>query len=240
MWKDDRTLVIAWGEHIKIVRVRSRTRSQIDSGLPNLTIEMTGIFQTDCMISGIALHGSTHVVLAYVVPDTYDNEATDDPEAHRRKAANRPEIRLIDKGEETMADALSLSNYHAYGCNSYMLAKSGRLGDELFLVVSPAEIIQVRPRDEADHVTWLVDHERFEEALSAAEAMQAKHGNAMDVRAIGAKYMHHLVRKGETSNGDAAEYQVNMKGLQISRRKFSRSTSKLGQLVLPCSWSTDS
>lgn len=188
--------MIAWGEHIKVVRVRSRTRSQIDSGLPNLTIEMTGIFQIDCMISGIALYGSTYVVLAYVAPDSYDNEATDDHETQRRKAANRPEIRLIDKGEETMADALSLTNYHSYGCNSYMLAKSGRPDDNLFLVVSPAEIIQVRPRDEADHIAWLVDHERFEEALSAAEAMQAVHGSALDVKAIGAKYMHHLVEKG--------------------------------------------
>ena len=197
MWRDDKTLVIAWGEHIKVIRVRSRTRSQVDSGLPTLTIEMTGIFQIDCMISGIALYGSTYVVLAYVAPDKFDNEAIDDHDAQRRKAANRPEIRLIDKGEETMADALSLSNFHTYGCNSYMLARSGRPEDDLFLVISPAEIIQVRPRDDADHISWLVDHERFEEALRAAESMQAKHGSAMDVKAIGAKYMHHLVEKGE-------------------------------------------
>jgi hypothetical protein len=196
VWKDDKTLVIAWADTIKIIRIRARTRSQIDTGLPTLTIEMTGIYQVDCMISGIAILNSTYVVLAYIAPDVYDDEATQDRDLQRRKAANRPEIRIIDRGEEISADALSLTNFHAYGCNSYSLVKSGRPGEDLYMVASPTEIIQVRPRDEADHITWLVEHERFEEALTAAEAMQNQHGAALDVKAIGSRYMHYLVDKG--------------------------------------------
>ncbi|WVF72944.1 hypothetical protein IAT40_007762 [Kwoniella sp. CBS 6097] len=195
-WKDDRTLIIGWAEHIKIVRIRSRAKSQTNSGLPPLTVEMTAIYQVDCMISGIAQYQSSYVVLAYIAPDTYSNEATDNPAEQRRKAANRPELRLIDKGEEVNADALSLANYHMYGCNDYSLVKSQREGEDVFFVVSPSDVIVVRPRDEVDHIDWLVERERYEEALTAAEELQKRHGNALDVKAIGLKYMQHLLGQG--------------------------------------------
>lgn len=195
-WKDDSTLVIGWADHIKVVRVRARKNTT--AGLPPLTVEMTAIYQVDCMISGVAQYQSSYLVLAYVSPDTYDNEATEDRAEQRRKAANRPELRLIDKGEELSADALSLSNYHMYGCNDYSLIKSQRPGEEVFFVVSPSDVIVVRPRDEADHIDWLVERERYEEALVAAEELQKKHGSALDVKAIGLKYIQHLISKSES------------------------------------------
>jgi hypothetical protein len=67
LWKDDQTLLIAWADYIKIVRVRPRQRAAANS--PPLVIEMTAIYQVDCMISGIASYGSSYVILAYVPPD---------------------------------------------------------------------------------------------------------------------------------------------------------------------------
>nr|XP_019044083.1 vacuolar protein sorting 41 [Kwoniella bestiolae CBS 10118]OCF23013.1 vacuolar protein sorting 41 [Kwoniella bestiolae CBS 10118] len=195
-WKDDHTLIIGWADHIKIVRIRNRAKSQTSTGLPALTVEMTGIYQVDCMISGLAQHNSSYVVLAYIAPDTYENEATDNPMEQRRKAANRPELRLIDKGEEVNADALSLANYHMYGCNDYSLIKSQRENEQVFFVISPSDVIVVRPRDEIDHIDWLVERERYSEALEAAEELRKKHGNALDVKAIGLKYMNHLLAQG--------------------------------------------
>lgn len=158
---------------------------------------MTAIYQVDCMISGIVPYGSSYVVLAFIPPDTYNNEATDDPNEQRRKAANRPELRLIERGEEVTADALSLANFHMYGCNDYALVRSQRPGEDVFFVVSPSDVVVVRPRDQADHVEWLVDRERFEEALIAAENLEKQHGSALDVKAIGLQYMQHLMDQGE-------------------------------------------
>ena len=152
------------------------------------------------MISGICPFKSSYIVLAYIPPDTYDNEATEDRMEQRRKAANRPELRVItSKGEEITADALSLSNFHLYGCNDYSLVKTLSSGneEESFFVLSPADVIVVKPRDAADHIEWLVERERFEEALEAAEGMQKEYGGALDAKAIGLKYMHHLFDKGE-------------------------------------------
>lgn len=194
-WKDDTTLVIGWADHIKVVRVRPRSRGQ--AGLPPLTVVMSEIYQVDCMISGIAQFKSSFIILAYIAPDLYDNEHTDDREEQRRKAANRPELRIIEKGEEASADALSLANFHRYGCNDYALIKSKRPGAEVFYVTSPSDIIVVRPRDEADHIEWLVDRQRYQEALTAAEELQKQHGPVLDVKAIGVKYIRHLLNESK-------------------------------------------
>jgi hypothetical protein len=178
--------LIAWADYIKVIRVRSRPSGPF--------IEMTAVYQVDCMISGLVPFGSAYLILAYIPPDTYDNEATSSRDEQRRKAANRPELRIINQGEETSADALGISQYHTFGCNDYLLAPSKR-GDEYF-VVSPKDVVVVRKRDEADHVDWLVDRERFEEALAAAEKMSQHHGGAIDVGVIGGKYMQHLVSQG--------------------------------------------
>jgi hypothetical protein len=74
-------------------------------------------------------------------------------------------------------------------------------------VVSPSDIIVVRPRDEADHIEWLVDRQRYEEALTAAEALQKQHGSALDVKAIGLKYIQHLIDQGKSCV--LSEYQAD-------------------------------
>lgn len=188
--------MIAWADHIKVARIRSRSKAQSSSGLPSLTVDITAIFQVDCMISGIAAYKDSYLVLAYIAPDTFDNEATEDPAEQRRKAANRPELRIISKGEEISSDALSLTSYHLYGCNDYVLAPSKRDGEELFFVVSPKDVVVARPRDAADHVNWLVDQQRYAEALDAAEQLKDQHGHVLDVKEIGVKYIKHLFDLG--------------------------------------------
>lgn len=170
------------------------------TGGVTLTVEITAIFRVDCMISGICPYKSDNafLVLAYVAPDIFSNEATENPMEQRRKAANRPELRIISrKGEEVSSDALSLSNYHLYGCNDYLLMPSGRPRDEVYLVVSPKDLVVSRPRDQVDHINWLVDQRRFEEALSSAEKLVEQHGESLDIKAIGVKYIKHLFDEGE-------------------------------------------
>ena len=207
-WQDDQTLLIGWADHIKIARVSQvpvrNGMSVATAGLATSTqyvVEITAIFQVDCMISGICPYEKEkgYLVLAYVSPDQYDNEATDDPAEQRRKAANRPELRIISRqGEEMSLDALSLTNYHLYGCNDYVLVPSNRAAEELYVVASPKDVVLARPRDEADHVNWLVERKRFAEALQVAETLQDRHGHGLDVRAIGVKYISHLFEQGES------------------------------------------
>lgn len=250
-WQDENTLLIGWADQIKVARVRARPRKSAASNLPPLLVEITAVFQLDCMISGIVPHlmtpspsapqphdtvvknGSVRstvspiltsfLVVAYTVPDTSlltGDEATADRAQQVRKLAERPELRIISRGgEELSADALGISGYERWGCNDYVLvdveapavkgpapsSSAGHNGDRYYIVLSPRDIVVVKPRDWRDHVAWLVERKRYEEALDVIERMGQEDGVAkgdkdeLDAVQIGERYIEHLVGEGDFS-----------------------------------------
>ncbi|KAI6097461.1 hypothetical protein F5141DRAFT_459754 [Pisolithus sp. B1] len=228
-WQDDSTLLIAWADHIKVARVRARPRTantSASSNLPPLLVEVTAALQLDCMISSILPHPMSHsaptkengsvasrttltsfLVLAYEPPDDFGDEMTDDPARQARKTAERPELRIISRtGEEFSADALNVTGYRSWGCNDYLLAEVDSGGNETnqcYIVASPKDIVFVRPRDRKDHIAWLVEHQRYEEALDETEKLGEDEqssdsgGYKIDVVSIGERYLRYLVGEGD-------------------------------------------
>ncbi|KAI0345141.1 vacuolar protein sorting-associated protein 41 [Trametopsis cervina] len=232
-WQDDSTLLIAWADHIKVARIRARPRSNTapSATLPPLVVEITAVFQLDCMIAGIVPHTvhaapppvdplavtplmplpskptlTAFLTLAYIPPDTsFLTETALSRAEQARKAAERPELRIISRsGEELASDALSISNFERWSCNDYVLVDipaSDARQTGSYVVMSPKDVVLVRPRDWRDHVRWLVERKRYEEALDEMErqshADDNKEENAVDAVEIGQKYIEHLVGEGE-------------------------------------------
>jgi hypothetical protein len=155
------------------------------------------------------------LILAYSPPDKSffnGNEMTDDRAEQARKQADRPELQIISRtGEELAADALSLTDFQFWGCNDYVLAEVGGddvvgVGEEAgrcYVVLSPRDVVIVKPRDRRDHVTWLVERKRYEEALKEIERIDASGGTlegvedgAVSASEIGRRYIEHLVHEG--------------------------------------------
>ncbi|KAF5387652.1 hypothetical protein D9615_000773 [Tricholomella constricta] len=243
-WQDDSTLLIAWADHIKVARIRARPRTTTTAAtanLPPLLVEITAVFQLDCMISGIVPHPTptppsaasqalilasdaakisstpaspaltSFLIIAYTPPDTFFNERTEDRAQQARKAAERPELRIISRGgEEFAADALTIANYHLWGCNDYVLcdvpgsdtAATGSNEGRCYVALSPRDLVLVKPRDRRDHVEWLVERQRYEEALNEVERIEAEtptiNGKAsLSATEIGQRYIEHLVSQGD-------------------------------------------
>ncbi|KAF8076857.1 vacuolar assembling protein VPS41 [Lyophyllum atratum] len=243
-WQDDSTLLIAWADHIKVARIRARPRTittAATANIPPLLVEITAVFQLDCMIAGIVHHptflpepvasqavilasdaakiSSTPVspaltsflIVAYSPPDTFFNERTEDRAQQARKAAERPELRIISRaGEEVAADALSITDFHLWGCNDYVLCQvpgndaAGTSTDDgrCYVVLSPRDLVLVKPRDRRDHVAWLVERQRYEEALTEVERIEAEtptvNGEvSLSATEIGQRYIEHLVSEGD-------------------------------------------
>ncbi len=193
-------------------------------------VEITAVFELDCMIAGVLPLSSvmtnlnppmpTHtrnastsstssvpaptslLVLAYAPTDTsFSHEATDDRAMQARKVAERPELRIISRaGEELSTDALSVTGFQSWGCNDYMLAEFDQDGagkTKGYLVLSPKDVILVRPRDRKDHIAWLVERKRYEEALGQIEIMESEGTETVDATEIGQRYIEHLVGEGK-------------------------------------------
>jgi hypothetical protein len=162
---------------------------------------------------------TSFLIVAYSPPETFEDtdQMTDDRAQQARKSAERPEMRIISRaGEELAADALTITDYQHWGCNDYTIFATVELDDPLvpytdrnYVILSPRDLVLVMPRDRRDHVEWLVDRTRYEEALKEAEEIEAQERMAvvksdevektkihLTAQDIGQKYVEHLVSEG--------------------------------------------
>ena len=162
---------------------------------------------------------TSFLIVAYSPPETFEDtdQMTDDRSRQARKAAERPEMRIISRaGEEVAADALSITDYQHWGCNDYAIVSTAELDDPLvsytdrnYVILSPRDLVLVMPRDRRDHVQWLVERARYEEALKEAEEIEAQERMAvvktddvdmakmhLTAQEIGQKFVEHLVSEG--------------------------------------------
>ncbi|CAO1625027.1 unnamed protein product [Sympodiomycopsis kandeliae] len=253
-WRDDRTLIIAWADQIKIASIKDKEHRSTPGNTDRqpssqIFVEVTKVFEMDCLISGIAPYGNDLLILCYVTEldsssGSEDSEHSDadtelDASSRRKRQKRRPgqppELRIIDPqtGDEKSSDVLSLSGFEKFHCNDYRLvpshevlqhraASSSTSGNilsdsDIFYVVSPHDVILARPRDEKDHIHWLLDHQKYESALHRIEAMgsQAALEAGFDADAIGRRWIHHLV-------DDVGDFE---KAAHLSTRILGRDSS---------------
>jgi len=177
---------------------------------PSLTVEITAILQLDDMISGISQHPdmnlkgspSRFLILAYTPTDEYldVDQRVEDRTKQARKQAERPELRVLTRsGEELSNDMISVDGYAQFGCNDYSLVDI-RNQEGCYVVLSPRDLVLVQPRDARDHVAWLLERERFEEALTELDILETEEGtdkgDGPSASVIGQQYIEHLVRQG--------------------------------------------
>lgn len=186
MWSENHTLLVGWADTVKVICL-----SEQKDGPP--VAEVTDIFQVDCMVGGVAYHGDDFVILAHTTDDAEWSEGTGDG-LRRRPASSRPELRIISRtGEELSSDALDLTSFEKYRADDYRLCPKPDQSD--FLILSPRDLVVAKVRGPADHIDWLLEHDRYEEAIRDLETgpQPATH----DVGEIGRRLLEHLAEHGE-------------------------------------------
>lgn len=182
LWQDPTTLIIGWYDHI--------TKVVIQEGVGKvLNLDSTYTMKLDCIVSGLAMLSQNLLVMAYII----DLQATADP-AITSQPAERPEIRIINpQFEEISEDALGLRGFAKLQPNDYDIF--AHPSESSFYVVSPKDIVSACERDAVDHVQWLVEMRKYDEALDAAHdnpnlPLQFSYGK------IGRQFMDHLQADG--------------------------------------------
>lgn len=183
-WKNGTTLFIGWGKSVRICCIKERPQNDIRD-LPRKYVEITQHFQVDFFIAGIAPLKGDIAVLSYI--ESSAEEGT-------RGQTQRPQLRIIaqskDGPQEVAADALSIRGFEEYRCNDYHLEYIE--GENLMLVVSPKDVVVAKPRDLDDHLDFLIEREKYEEALMEAE-LSAKQLFRHTPEEIGHRYLKVLI-----------------------------------------------
>ncbi|GIZ02898.1 vacuolar protein sorting-associated protein 41 homolog, partial [Caerostris extrusa] len=188
-WKDNSTLLIGWANSVKVCQVEPSETPKAaalaslkdQSGAPRFYVKITSIFNTDFFICGISSFGAALVVLT--VAKTADDVSI----------GSRPQLRVLEAhGEDytlMLSDILTLRGYQEYRCNDYHLDS---LADEgLYFILSLKDFVVAKPRNDDDHIAWLLEHERFKEAVEAV--IQSKDLKKYSLLDVGNVYLEHLL-----------------------------------------------
>jgi len=86
-------------------------------------------------------------------------------------AEKRPQLLIVEPLDEDFSeistDLLSVRGFENYSPFEYHLEYL--LEDKYYFVVSPKDVVVGKPRDEDDHIDWLLSHGAFADALESAE-----------------------------------------------------------------------
>uniref|UniRef100_A0A8C2CQQ0 Vacuolar protein sorting-associated protein 41 homolog n=1 Tax=Cyprinus carpio TaxID=7962 RepID=A0A8C2CQQ0_CYPCA len=223
-WKNNTTLIIGWGSSVKvcICVVKERDPTEIRD-LPSRYVEIVSAFETEFFISGLAPLADQLVTLYYV------------KENSEHMFRTRPRLDIIqplaEGCEEISSDALTVRNFQENQCRDYRLEHSE--GESLFYIISPKDIVVAKERDQDDHIDWLLEKKKYEEALMAAE-ISFKNIKRHDVQKIGMAYINHLVERGDYDAAARKCQKVLGKNMDLWENEVYRFKT-IGQLKVSLS-----
>jgi len=139
---------------------------------------------------------------------------------------DRPQLMVFDPELSfrlMSTDLLSVQGHQEHGPKAYQLEYL--LDDKHYFIMSPKDVVLGRPRDEDDHIEWLLEHEQFEQALhqSVKEAKMLKRFSHIGV---GRKYLDHLLKAGEYESAG----RLCTKVLGSSKRLWEEEIFKFAKL----------
>ncbi|XP_072029867.1 vacuolar protein sorting-associated protein 41 homolog isoform X2 [Amphiura filiformis] len=190
-WKDKSTLLVGWADRIKVCVVKERERRPGDSkDIPNRFVEIVSMLKTDFYVCGLAPLGEDLIVLAYVTEGPIQ-EDQDEGEGSRR-----PQLKVITPDTDdyvcVSSEALSIRGFQEYRASDYHLEYLAE--DGVFYIVSPKDVVVARQRDKDDHIDWLIESEKYEEALAETKANE-KVLQRHKVQEVGRAYLNHLIEE---------------------------------------------
>lgn len=252
-------LIVAWADTIKLVRIRTRTSTSTSrpsslhgASLPGgstqttgashttLHVEITAILQLDAPMAALVPYKDSFLVFAYLAAESkadnggfYNDDKEDgDDESDEPQ---RPELRIISrKGEELSSDALGLEGWLKWRCSDYSVIPLPLSYPPAFVVLSPKEIVVARERDAKDHIEWLVERRRYEEALDLVERLVNEGGRGegeMTVRGIGEKFLDSLVQAGASRFRTKFLTKLLLTTLALSSTELAGDWTKAASLL---------
>ncbi|KNC77974.1 hypothetical protein SARC_09577 [Sphaeroforma arctica JP610] len=221
-WRDDHTFVIGWADSIRVAAIKAKVTGD-SRATTGMFVEIIGMFRTEYWVCGVAPYLSDSlVVLAYIPEEEVDpsednDEGVIEGDVLQHGTARKPELVITSlSNEETSSDALSIVNYEQYIANDYHMAFLEE--EHIYFVVSPKDIVVARQRDSDDHVSWLLDHEKYPEALVAVrEGEEKKELRVHTIESVGDHYIEHLLsctRYDEAADVCRDIYDTNAEGWQ--------------------------
>lgn len=207
-WKNDTTLLMGWGDSVKVCEVKQRPQViPYDPDLPDKYVEISCMFSIEYSVCGIASIQESNLVLLVMDKDNFQTSGSTTPQLMIVKP-----IASFDY-QELSSDILSPKGYQHYQPHDYHLEALTEDGYYMLYIVSPKDVILAKPREDDDHIQWLLERQKYDEALKAIkESKNCRRYNYVDV---GRDYLNTLlISESEEDVEKAARLSPSICGLK--------------------------
>ena len=150
-WSDQMSLFISYGDQIHVCNIKRRDINEVRTkDLPQFMVEIVYTIPLEgYWISGIAPMDKLIVLLT--TPKVICDEDDEDEDG-------KPQLMIIEPLDDdynvVSTDYLKMKNHEEHSVHDLHL--EFLLHDQNYFIVSPKEIFFGKPRDEDDHVEWLI------------------------------------------------------------------------------------
>jgi len=183
-WGDQFKLFVSFGNSVKVCCIEKRNPPQ--EHLPMYLVRVDCSFTLDCSVCGLAPLGDMLVVLS--LPLELDEHGR--PE--------RPQLLMFEKADGlyqlVSTDLLSIRGHEDYEARDYQF--EALIDDKFYFIMCPRDVVVGKPRDEDDHVEWLLQHQKFEECLTLCKE-KARLLKKHSYTRVGRRYLEHLLHQEE-------------------------------------------
>lgn len=176
MWEDPETLIIGWGDCIKMMKIQPcvegddlEKEEQPEPPQVSHRAEIVTVIHTDYFISGLSpWSNDAFVVLAYHPPKEEEDQ---DSSSFSSSSVMYPEIRLLSKtsGETLASDAVPIrgSGPRLRASDLRLISSHGQTtGLPVLYIMAPTDLILVRALDVDDQVSWALERRLYARAMS--------------------------------------------------------------------------
>ncbi|EGC37705.1 hypothetical protein DICPUDRAFT_149700 [Dictyostelium purpureum] len=217
-WEKPNQLIIGWAKNVEVIQITEKV--DMSTGSTIKIAQIMNQFQTKYWISGIAPFAEELVILGY--NDATTIEGSDDPTSSsatpkvlntsgstspnnitgawnqgRVDSASKPSIHIVSRktNSSITTDNLNVNGYQHYKATDYRLDYN--TDESIFYIVCPKDVVAAKPRNLDDHLTWLMEKLKYDEALDIVEKdmKTIKSLPAARVREVGEKYIDYLLEK---------------------------------------------
>ncbi|ORZ31729.1 hypothetical protein BCR44DRAFT_148290 [Catenaria anguillulae PL171] len=183
VWKSDEVVVVGWQKVVQIVEVKPAMVLGMGYNA-SITIQAT----VEPVIGGIQPFQTNYLILGVWDPNdpsshSHGNPTSSESDTDDQPTLRTPETLLLDPSTPLSPllarDLLSIRNHDRYPPTAFSMlhVPDDPAADSMYLLVSPKDVITVRPRDVNDRIEWMLERGRYEEAVAlSADATQSKNG----------------------------------------------------------------
>lgn len=213
-WKDNLTLLIAWGNSVKMCCIKPKTHES-ELSLTNISnsdrtpkfyVELVYAFNIeDSLIAcGIAPFESRIMIICTnktILCPKIGDHPSDTKQICRIKLVEPLNADLFN---DISDDILCPREFLKTVTNSRDIGMAFLPGENFYFIICPKDLIVAKPREEDDHINWLMERGKYVDALARVRSNGVRKCYKHTVESVGTLFIQHLFSQGNVSSFEEA------------------------------------